>query len=151
MGVIPLRDSGRRLQEAAVEALLRRASRTPYLHLDGYMRRFWLFRSPLVNARVHEILRSDNDRHLHDHPWDYVSVILRGGYWEITESGERWYGPGSVVCRRATHQHRLVLPPGQTATTLFLHARKRRSWGFHTEAGWVDWRSYVESRGELPV
>jgi len=137
-----------RAWQALVDRIVRRAERTPYLHLDGYMERFWLFRTPLVSARVHRILRSDLDRDLHDHPWDYASVILRGGYLEITESGERWYGPGSVIVRSATPLHRLVLPPGTAATTLFIHGRKRREWGFATERGWVHWRQYVAARGE---
>jgi hypothetical protein len=128
--------------------LERIGARRPYLHLEGYMERFWLLRTPWLSARVHRILRSDHDRALHDHPWDYASIILRGGYWEITDGGRRWYGPGSIVVRRAEHLHRLVLPHGPPATTLFLHRRKRRDWGFRTEAGWVDWRTYAGARGE---
>lgn len=141
----------RRIWDAGVDALVRHAARRPYLHLDGYMERFWVFRTPVLSARVHRILRSDHDRDLHDHPWHYATVILRGGYYEVTQRGRRWYGPGSVLVRRATHLHRLVVPSGGTATTLFLHARKRRTWGFRTDAGWVDWRRYVAARGEPQV
>ncbi|MEW6270437.1 MAG: hypothetical protein AB1689_14195 [Thermodesulfobacteriota bacterium] len=143
--------AGSRLWQALVERLVRRAQRTPYLHLDGYMERFWLFRSRWLSGRIHNILRSDLDRDLHDHPWHYATVILRGGYVEVTEAGERWYGPGSVLLRRATHLHRLVLPPGVATTTLFVHTRKRRDWGFATASGWVHWRRYVEERGEEAV
>ncbi len=129
-------------------ALERIGARRPYLHLEGYMERFWILRTPWLSARLHRILRSDHDRDLHDHPWDYASVILRGGYWEVTADGKRWYGPGSVVFRRAGHLHRLVLPDGAPATTLFIHRRKRRDWGFRTATGWVDWRTYVSARGE---
>ena len=132
-----------------VATLLERiGARHPYLHLEGYMERFWIFRTPWLSARIHRILRSDNDRDLHDHPWDYASLILRGGYWEITDAGRRWYGPGSIVFRRAAHLHRLVLPAGEPATTLFLHRRKSRDWGFRTSDGWVDWKTYTAARGE---
>jgi hypothetical protein len=112
------------------------------------MERFWIFRTRWLSARIHRILRSDHDRDLHDHPWDYASVILRGGYWEVTDAGRRWYGPGSIVFRRAEHLHRLVLPAGEPATTLFVHRRKSRDWGFRTESGWVDWKTYTAARGE---
>lgn len=128
--------------------LERIGARRPYLHLDGYMERFWIFRTPWLSARLHRILRSDHDRDLHDHPWDYATLILRGGYWEVTDAGRRWYGPGSILVRRASHLHRLVLPSGTPATTLFLHRRKRREWGFRTDDGWVHWRAYVAARGE---
>jgi len=130
-------------------ALLERiGARHPYLHLEGYMERFWIFRTPWLSARIHRILRSDHDRDLHDHPWDYASVILRGGYWEVTDAGRRWYGPGSVVFRRAQHLHRLVLPAGAPATTLFFHRPKSRDWGFRTTSGWVDWKTYTAARGD---
>lgn len=128
--------------------LERIGARRPYLHLEGYMERYWIFRTPLLSARIHRILRSDHDRDLHDHPWDYATVILRGGYWEVTDAGKRWYGPGSVLFRRADHLHRLILPAGCAATTLFLHRKKSRDWGFRTDVGWVDWKSYTAARGE---
>jgi hypothetical protein len=137
---------------AGVATVLERiGARQPYLHLEGYMERFWIFRTRWLSARLHRILRSDHDRDLHDHPWDYATVILRGGYWEVTEAGKRWYGPGSILLRRASHLHRLILPPGAPTTTLFLHRKKRREWGFRTDAGWVHWRHYTEARGEKPI
>lgn len=137
-----------RLCGGVATALERIGARRPYLHLEGYMERFWIFRTRWVSARIHKILRSDHDRDLHDHPWDYAAVILRGGYWEVTDAGKRWYGPGSVLLRRAEHLHRLILPAGAPATTLFLHRAKSREWGFRTDGGWVHWRSYTEARGE---
>lgn len=135
-----------------VNWLIAYARTKPYWHLKGYMERYWLVRGyderypdreqPLpFSARIHHILRSDDDRHFHDHPWNYVTIILRGGYYEVTPRvvngeivGEKseWYGPGTILRRRAEHWHRLVLPYGKTATTLFIMGRKRQSWGFLT-------------------
>lgn len=149
----PPRTSGavERVCDRIATVLERIGARRPYLHLDGYMERFWVFRTRFLSARIHRILRSDHDRDLHDHPWDYATVILRGGYWEVTDAGKRWYGPGSVLFRRATHLHRLILPAGAPATTLFLHRRKSREWGFRTDGGWVHWRTYTEARGEEAI
>src|SRR5208282_805597 len=58
-----------------------------YFHLEGYMERWWIRRPKegrKWTCRLHHILRSDEDRHLHDHPWPYVTIILKGGYWEVT-------------------------------------------------------------------
>jgi hypothetical protein len=55
-------------------------------HLGDYMRR-WILRTPWGTLRLHNILRSDLDRDLHDHPFDFVSIIIGGpGYYETT----RW-------------------------------------------------------------
>lgn len=49
----------------------------------------WMVRWSLLECfgwslKLHHILRSDEDRDLHDHPWSFLSLILRGGYWEHT-------------------------------------------------------------------
>lgn len=142
-----------KLSEAFVEKLIARAKRTPYFHLPGYMERFWLlpYRRlrkrwwtrvfvPGFAARIHHILRSDGDRHFHDHPWNFLTIILKGGYWEIKPvfdksnllTGETrvWHPAGSIRFVRAKTWHRLELPPGQTAWTLFITFGYRQKWGF---------------------
>lgn len=143
--------------------LISRAQRTPYEHLPGYMDRWWLvpyrnevrsgsgpvtWRRPVakllqffdIAVRVHVIKRSDSGRAFHDHPWPYLTILLRGGYWEVTPmfdasglyQGERrvYFGPGSVLFRRAKSWHRLELPQHDTVTTLFITGPWRQKWGF---------------------
>lgn len=140
-----------KLLNLAADALIAHAKKTPYFHLEEYMERYWLIRPrkwlPFA-IRLHHILRSDMDRHLHTHPWDYSTLILKGGYFEVTvdEQGNQvqtWYGPGSFLTRKAHTQHRLVIPQGQTAWTMFIHKKKSREWGFVTEKGEVFWRDYL--------
>lgn len=126
-----------------VDALIAFAKKRPYSHLPGYMERYWLIAGNYHEGeravRLHHILRSDYDRHFHDHPWPFISIVLRGGYWEerpVFESGiyvgstRRWRGPGSIAFRRSTDWHRLDLPSGKTAWTLFITLKKRQEWGF---------------------
>ncbi len=114
---------------------------------NPYMRRFFLIKTKFGSIRVHEILRSDGDRHLHDHPFDFLSIILSGGYTEITPLGETKKGPLSLIFRRATDLHRLVLGEGQTAWTLVFTSPWKRRWGFQTEHGWVDEKDYESFMG----
>lgn len=95
-----------------------------------------------IAVRVHEIRRSDDVRAFHDHPWSYLTIILKGGYWEVTPNydasgmfkGEHraWHGPGSILWRSAQSWHRLELSEGRTAMTLFITGRWRQQWGFLT-------------------
>lgn len=113
-------------------------------HGHDYMRRYFRAGSPKTNgmtARYHQILASDADRHLHDHPWDFVSVILQGTYVETTPHGETQYGPGSVLTRTAEAAHRLTL--SAPVWTFVITGPARRRWGFYTERGWVPWRTYL--------
>jgi len=115
-----------------------------------YLRRYFLFRTkafPNFRLFLHFINRSDDDRHLHDHPWDFTTLILSGGYREVIKlnskmNTERVMKPGMLRFNKAEHTHKVELISGPTWS--LVRARKaRRVWGFHTESGWVDWRSYL--------
>lgn len=49
------------------------------------MMRRWIVVSPLGSVRLHHFLRGDNDRQPHDHPWWFVTLVLRGGYTDLTQ------------------------------------------------------------------
>jgi len=133
-----------------------------------YMKRWWVIpRNRLFNIYLHNILKDDDDRALHDHPWWSISIILRGGYWEHTPAGRFWRKAGSIRFRSATASHRLEL--GKTshyekwyseslqcdcfrtryvsapAWTLFITGWKVRDWGFHCPKGWVPWQIFCDS------
>src|SRR5690606_35831081 len=50
-----------------------------------YLKRWWLIpRNPIFNVYLHQFLRDDDDRALHDHPWPWCSILLDGSYIEHT-------------------------------------------------------------------
>lgn len=101
-----------------------------------YMHR-WVVKTPWFLNRLHRIMRGDRDRHFHDHPFDFVSLIVRGGYIEYTPDKEpRIFRPGSINIKRAEELHYLKMLDGETWTIL-LTGPYRRDWGFATEEGWV--------------
>lgn len=124
---------------------------------DGspYLIRYTICQFGCFSIKLHKILISDFAC-LHDHPWAFISIILRGGYIEHTkkkgptlEAGSyvykgfaesRLYGAGSVLYRQANHAHRLEIH--QPAWTLVVTFKKTRDWGFYTPFGWVGWRQY---------
>lgn len=169
-----------KLPVSLVNWLIARAQRTPYFDLEHegslYMQRWWLRKPPGhgahestydnkksgIGIRIHRIMRSDRGRDLHDHPWTNISIVLRGGYWEIlpiyqgqdphfdAHAYKRiWRGPGSIVIRRAGTRHRLEVQQGRSAWSLFIMGPWQRDWGFHTPFAWVYWRNYIGlERGE---
>lgn len=118
--------------------------------LQGYMER-WVFRTPWFNIRIHHILKSDEGRDLHDHPFDFTSLILSGGYTEVTPSRHagmtftKNYKAGNVLTRKAEALHRLILREGSTTWTLVFAGPRRRKWGFMTTKGWVYYQDYDRS------
>jgi hypothetical protein len=102
---------------------------------DLYMRRFLL--TPSVfgwQLMLHKIVRPDADHVLHDHPWDFATLCLRGGYVEVEYGpGETRLSPllpGDLRLRAAEHVHRITEVIGPAAWTLVLHGPRRREWGF---------------------
>lgn len=108
--------------------------------ITDYMQR-WIFHTPFGTLRVHKILRSDDDRHLHDHPWSFASLILRGRYFDVFPGGSRSYRPGDVNVKSHEDLHKLVVIEGPV-WTLVVTGPKRKSWGFVTEKGWVRHSDY---------
>jgi len=114
---------------------------------DNYLRRWWVIpRNPFANVYLHEFRRSDDDRALHDHPWNSTSVILQGRYIEHTPEGPIVRDEASVTSREAAALHRVELFPGETALTLFLTGPIMREWGFQCPQGWRHWREFVDER-----
>jgi hypothetical protein len=133
--------------------ILDRGSKEPYLE------RYYLFlkdrnRFPF-NVFLHKFLKSDPDD-VHDHPWPYATLILKGGYWEWLPQfdsqglkiGEiaKWRGPGSFRICKATSYHRIELDPNITAWTLFMPGPKRREWGFLVKNKWIPNGDYLQQR-----
>ncbi len=147
-----------KLAQKAVDKLIAHVQKTPYLHLTGYLERFWLVKPSKhfpFTVLVNHFLVSDQHDELHDHPWDNLSIVLRGGYLEVqpadqkqhpvqdaTLTRDRWVRPGEVVFRRATDRHRVQLPVDDTSWSIFIMGPKKRSWGFHTVEGFVNWRDF---------
>lgn len=107
-----------------------------------YMERFFLLGDRISGSsvRYHHIVDSD-EGDLHDHPWDFISIILSGSYVETTPTGEKEFGTGSVLVRPAEQLHRLTLVSDSVWTFVVLGPPRRR-WGFQTSSGWVHWSDY---------
>jgi len=126
---------------------------------EPYLERYYLFlkdrdRFPF-NVFLHKFLKSDPDD-VHDHPWPYATLILKGGYYEwipqFNNKGEKlgeiavWRGPGSFRICRANSFHRIELDDDVTCWTLFMPGIKQRDWGFLVKNKWVQWQEYIASR-----
>lgn len=125
-----------------------------------YLRRWWVIpRNRLFNVYLHEFLRSDDDRALHDHPWPDASILLRGAYYEHTIAAggiEKWRllcAPAVRVRPSGKFAHRIALladalidgrPNEVPCWTLFITGPRYREWGFHCpRAGWIHWKKFT--------
>jgi hypothetical protein len=124
-----------------------------------YLERYYVFLKDRkwfpFNIFVHKFLKSDTED-VHDHPWPFLTVILRGGYYEWTpqfnSKGEkiaeiaRWCGPGSFRWASAHKYHRVEIDPDVECWTLFMPGIKQRDWGFLVKNKWIQWEQYLAAR-----
>jgi hypothetical protein len=111
---------------------------------EDYMHRYYLFLKDRswfpFNFTLHKIVKSD-DPIFHDHPWSYMTIVLKGGYWEWTP----------VFDSSAGEYHWLELDPEVgPATTLFFMGPQQREWGFLVDKAkkktqWIQWEHYLNN------
>jgi len=118
--------------------------------LVPYLRRWYLLpRNRWMNVYLHQILHDDDDRAVHDHPWWFVSLVLKNGYRELTDAGWVWRMPWSLAFRKAEHRHRIELfntPSGHSLDcwTLVITGPVVRKWGFWPLGGFVPYDKWEE-------
>lgn len=134
-----------------------------YDRVDGelYLTRYYVFLKERTkfpfNIFLHKFHKSD-DPVLHDHPWPYATLILKGGYWEwipqFNSRGEKmgeiakWRAPGHFRLCSANSFHRIELDPGVDTWTLFMPGPQKRDWGFLVKNRWVQWEQYLANKKE---
>ena len=123
-----------------------------------YLERYYLFfknrKHFPFNIFLHKFLKSDPDD-VHDHPWPYATIILKGGYYEWTpvfDNGDKigeictWRGPGHFRTCQATSYHRIELDPEIECWTLFMPGPQKREWGFLVNNQWIHNDKYLTER-----
>lgn len=134
---------------------------------EPYLERLIIFRCKWFGILLHRFIGGD-DECLHDHPWKFIAILLKGGYHEVTRfidpycincagalSPERpclacidklqstWYPPGSILFRSASWTHRVDTGKQRCVVSLVVHGPKVRSWGFWTKLhGWLHHSKY---------
>lgn len=124
-----------------------------------HFRRYRILSLPFFNIYIHHILKSDQDRHMHDHPWNFRSFLLKGSYREEVRYPPRflvlhsyWHQAGDVIKhdRRDVHHIDLVTP---SVWSLVITTGKEHDWGYHTSQGWIQHEEYrnLKREGKLPL
>ena len=134
--------------------------------LDGtpYMTR-WGWRSPFFGIYLHKFERGDADPYVHDHPWVFVSFVLRGGYTEVVRNNfthETYKRHIRFVnLKRRDDAHYIESLDRVPTWTLVFVGRRRRTWGFNvplpnfydapvTRQEWIEFEDFnANGRGDF--
>jgi hypothetical protein len=112
-----------------------------YLNRKVIFRLIWLPSAWMVSVYRHDMTRPDNDAHLHNHPWQALSFIVRGGYWEQTKWGSIFHHANSFnrIPRSSYHRIASILPGTRT---YLLSWGEVRQWGYLVNDRHVDAPDY---------
>lgn len=130
--------------------LLEIKSKTGVLHF----RRWRIFSCKLFNIFIHEISKADLDLHLHNHPWNFASIILWGSYIEELKCNNktalRTHKPFSFAYRTKNQFHKIkeILPlfkilkisikSDKIYTLFFTGKRRNDDWGYSVNGIFID-------------
>lgn len=123
-----------------------------------FLRRYRIVQTPWVSVFVHRMQVPDPGSDLHDHPWAFGSLILAGGYDEVTAS-IRDAKHGQKIRRRARWTwaltridecHTIVSLARSPTWTLVVTGPTRRRWGFYVDGAWQDWEHEYDYARRYP-
>ncbi len=112
---------------------------------DGvYLARLRIIQTPWFGLYLHRMDGPDPRLTLHDHPWNFHSIVLRGGYverrlnpvtMEVDEAHRiRWWNRV-----RANDAHAIRSLLRVPTWTLLLVGKRRRTWGYWESRIHDDW------------
>lgn len=108
-------------------------------HADGdpMLVRWRVIQTPWGGFYVHKWLRGDSDPYVHDHPWSFFSIILKGGYTEVRRNNKTYRLYAHHVTRfNVMHRYdaHFVETLDRVPTwTLMLVGPRKRTWGFYAD------------------
>lgn len=125
---------------SAMWALFERFEIPNYDGEGVYLTRWRIVQTPWFALYLHRFTAPDPRPTLHDHPWSFVSVILRGGYVErrlnpltLTVDEHRRVRRVNVV--RPLDAHAIVSLDRTPTWSLLFVGKRRRKWGYMEPAG----------------
>jgi len=143
---------------------------------DRYLVRLYLINCPWFGLKLHWFEGPDPDQDCHDHPWWFLSWVLRGGYTEKrqevvhpyegclrTEAKPMWVRSQWLEVRRRwswcfrspTDVHSIIKIEPNTMTFI-INGPRVRSWGFWVPVKWSDkvrfvpWKKYLGLEESTP-
>lgn len=101
----------------------------------NYLTRLRLIQTPLFGVYLHRFDGPDPRDTLHEHPWPFVSIVLRGGYierrldphtMEVDENRVVRY----INVKHAHNAHAIIRLLRYPTWTLMVVGRRTKTWGY---------------------
>lgn len=117
---------------------------------EVHFKRFAIFQIyNFCSLYVHFIYKSDKDPYTHSHPWNFLGVILKGGYLEQIYKKDRYFYKkrtfGSILAGSRNYFHKIqkVFKP---TISLFLVWGEYKPWHYNLETKLVESGEYRKEK-----
>ena len=105
-----------------------------WFHIGDYLHRLKIISTPYGAIYLHKMMTPDQHPVLHDHPWAFISFIVRGGYREVyldkmtreVRKHRIWF----VNVKHRDDAHYIYQLCRVPTWTLVFVGRRHRTWGF---------------------
>jgi hypothetical protein len=131
-----------------------------------HFQRFALIETSRFSIYIHKIFKADQDLHLHSHPWNFKSIILRGSYIEeslavdekgktrsefntkkpFTASSMTKFGEKDYFVNKCFHKIKCILK-GPVYSLFFAYGKKER-WNYFVNGYIWDFEYYRQFKNE---
>lgn len=99
----------------------------PYSNIKNFLHRYTLLKIGSLHIRLHKVTDKDRTTLFHNHPFNYISIILKGGYTEtyIVNGIEKMSTSSflSVIKRKHSCYHRIDDIKSETITLFIAYGR----------------------------
>jgi len=117
-----------------------------------HFKRWRLLTTPWFDINLHGIYKEDEDKHLHNHPWSILTIILIGCYTEELEDDKesfRW--PLSIAYRSREKFHKIKMLHSNYVYSLAITSKRRTEWGYNVNGIFVDHKTYREQKNKISL
>lgn len=121
---------------------------------DGvlHFRRWEILRTRWFVINIHGIYHKDEDKHLHSHPWNFLSIVLWGSYMEELEGNKlnvRMFL--NTAYRKAEAFHKIYHVYSKRVFTLNIMSTNTKPWGYQVDGSFVNHKEYRNLKNNKKV
>lgn len=119
-----------------------------------HFKRWRLFATPWFDVNIHAIYKADQDKHMHNHPWNIWTMVLWGGYHEMyrkEKDGSITRKPRIILNMRyanTNQYHKIEQMISKKCITLAIMSKRKSDWGYLVNGEHIQHEEYRRLKRE---
>lgn len=111
-----------------------------------HFKRFSIFACRYFSIYIHHIYKADQDKHLHNHPWNYVSMVIKGSYLEQSVAGVNHIMPFSFNYAKRNRFHKILKLNDEKVISIFITGKRHKTWGYNVDNFYIEHDVYRQNK-----